>query len=615
MSDTSTRVQQESVQSMYNDYLNGSLLVNRRYQRKLVWTLEDKRLLVNTIIEGYPLPLILLAEVKTNSSNPHAREIVDGMQRLNAVFAFIENEFGILLEAGGEKNGRNKLKERKYYYFNLEALASTFAAKNKGVIIQKYPVLDVEASRKIAEYQIGTSSFSGTVQQVDEVFRRINSAGKKLSSQEIRQAGVLSPLAKMVRELSAYVRGDDSRFETLKLSEMADKSIVFETSGGNGIAASDTFWVKNGIFPQAALRESKDEEIILDILLDLVLDVTRSSTSDNRNKAYNKYSDINKEVESKFSLQDDAHYKDRFIFTYETLKSVLDGTGQQLRELLKARTNEQSLGRKFQILFLAIDRSLQQNKHITDPEEFAKKLQDVAPILKFPGGGKTFDVGTKIGFIDSLCGGLAPVFQEGSDRTAITERRFERDLADFPLETELFEIKALFGNPDDPSKNGFHQQLNKYIKIATAISNTCVDEHGVIYFGIADSRAAADKLVRDYGIAEPVECNGYYIVGTEYEVKAKGGVDAFKRQIQQYISNSSLVEKVYAERLSGSLQSFEYKRRIMWKLVPPLSTYPIRFDGAFYHRNGSTTPRVSGGSAEHNWHTTIYKSGQDTDLE
>ena len=435
MSDTSTRVQQESVQSMYNDYLNGSLLVNRRYQRKLVWTLEDKRLLVNTIIEGYPLPLILLAEVKTNSSNLHAREIVDGMQRLNAVFAFIENEFGILLEAGGEKNGRNKLKERKYYYFNLEALASTFAAKNKGVIIQKYPVLDVEASRKIAEYQIGTSSFSGTVQQVDEVFRRINSAGKKLSSQEIRQAGVLSPLAKMVRELSAYVRGDDSRFETLKLSEMADKSIVFETSGGNGIAASDTFWVKNGIFPQAALRESKDEEIILDILLDLVLDVTRSSTSDNRNKAYNKYSDINKEVESKFSLQDDAYYKDRFIFTYETLKSVLDGTGQQLRELLKARTNEQSLGRKFQILFLAIDRSLQQNKHITDPEEFAKKLQDVAPILKFPGGGKTFDVGTKIGFIDSLCGGLAPVFQEGSDRTAITERRFERDLAAFPLET------------------------------------------------------------------------------------------------------------------------------------------------------------------------------------
>ena len=168
MSETSTRVQQESVQSLYNDYLSGNLLVNRRYQRKLVWTLEDKRLLVNTIAEGYPLPLILLAEVKSRS-NSQAREIVDGMQRLNAIFAFIENEFGIVVdseehtaEAKDEQRAVNK--SAKHYYFNLEALASTFAAMKSGDITQGTPVLDLETSRRIVEYQIGTSSFSGTVQ-------------------------------------------------------------------------------------------------------------------------------------------------------------------------------------------------------------------------------------------------------------------------------------------------------------------------------------------------------------------------------------------------------------------------------------------------------------------
>ena len=618
MSETSTRVQQESVQSLYNDYLSGNLLVNRRYQRKLVWTLEDKRLLVNTIAEGYPLPLILLAEVKSRS-NSQAREIVDGMQRLNAIFAFIENEFGIVVdseehtaEAKDEQRAVNK--SAKHYYFNLEALASTFAAMKSGDITQGTPVLDLETSRRIVEYQIGTSSFSGTVQQVDEVFRRINSAGKKLSSQEVRQAGILSPLARMVRELSAYVRGDDSKFERLKLSEMADKSINFEISGTRGIPANDTFWVKNGVFPQTALRESKDEELILDILLDMILDDVRASTSENRNKAYSKNSDITKEIEANFELRGEEFYKNRFILTYETLRKALEQAKRPLKDLLKVQANEHSLGRKFQILFLTIDRFLQQNKHIADSDGFAEKLRKSSPQFNLPGGGKSFATQVKSRNIESLSGGLASVFQEGADRTVWTESSFERELANFPEETELFEKKAFFGNPDDSTKKGFQEQLDKYIMIAAAITNTCVDEHGVMYFGVADSKAHADDLARKYDIAEPIECNGHYVVGTEFEVKRKGGVDAFKQQLQGYISHSKKVDEVYAVKLSQSLQMFEYRGRIMWKMVPPLSKYPIKFDGAIYFRNGSTTPRVSPGEAEFDWQKSIYDPGVSTDL-
>ena len=32
----------ESVQRIYNYYLEEKLIVNRRYQRKLVWTIEEK---------------------------------------------------------------------------------------------------------------------------------------------------------------------------------------------------------------------------------------------------------------------------------------------------------------------------------------------------------------------------------------------------------------------------------------------------------------------------------------------------------------------------------------------------------------------------------------------
>jgi uncharacterized protein with ParB-like and HNH nuclease domain len=52
----------EAVQRAYNYYINGRLIVNRRYQRKLVWSIEEKRNFIDSLIKGFPVPLILLAE-------------------------------------------------------------------------------------------------------------------------------------------------------------------------------------------------------------------------------------------------------------------------------------------------------------------------------------------------------------------------------------------------------------------------------------------------------------------------------------------------------------------------------------------------------------------------
>ncbi|WP_442951683.1 DUF262 domain-containing protein [Paenibacillus sp. GYB003] len=56
----------------------GKLIVNRRYQRKLVWTKDEKSQLIDTMIKRYPLPLILLAEVEIDGVAKY--EIIDGMQ-------------------------------------------------------------------------------------------------------------------------------------------------------------------------------------------------------------------------------------------------------------------------------------------------------------------------------------------------------------------------------------------------------------------------------------------------------------------------------------------------------------------------------------------------------
>ena len=59
---TELTVQGQSLQSLYTQYSKDTFLVNRRYQRKLVWAVEEKERLVDSIAKNLPIPLILLAE-------------------------------------------------------------------------------------------------------------------------------------------------------------------------------------------------------------------------------------------------------------------------------------------------------------------------------------------------------------------------------------------------------------------------------------------------------------------------------------------------------------------------------------------------------------------------
>ena len=79
------------VERSYEDYRNDQYLVNRRYQRKLVWELEEKQAFIDSLANGYPVPLFLFA--KCDYKGQERSEIIDGMQRLNAVFSFIENDY------------------------------------------------------------------------------------------------------------------------------------------------------------------------------------------------------------------------------------------------------------------------------------------------------------------------------------------------------------------------------------------------------------------------------------------------------------------------------------------------------------------------------------------
>jgi hypothetical protein len=89
-----------SIQSLYRSFRDGTLIVNRQYQRKLVWTVGEKQQLIDSILKDYPLPLFLFADKGGPPGQQPTLEVIDGMQRLNAIFSYVEH--GFLLPKQGQ---------------------------------------------------------------------------------------------------------------------------------------------------------------------------------------------------------------------------------------------------------------------------------------------------------------------------------------------------------------------------------------------------------------------------------------------------------------------------------------------------------------------------------
>ena len=213
-----------TVSQIYDLFSSGRLIVNRKYQRKLCWSIEEKRNFMDTIMKGLPVPMLLLAS--TESGN---YEIIDGMQRLDAICTYVSQKYNL-------KDG----------YFNLESMPDTIEQKRVGSITQRAPILDSAKCKEIANYPLPVSIFpASNDDDVEEIFKRINSTGKHLSPQELRQVGVSTKFASLVRRLSSEIRGDVSE-DILLLKNMTNISLS-NYRLNYSISISDIFWVKNDI--------------------------------------------------------------------------------------------------------------------------------------------------------------------------------------------------------------------------------------------------------------------------------------------------------------------------------------------------------------------------------
>lgn len=76
-------------------YQKGKIILQPKFQRREVWSNKARSYLIDTIVRGLPVPKVYIRQKIDLNTKRSIREVVDGQQRLKAVFDFLDGNIVI----------------------------------------------------------------------------------------------------------------------------------------------------------------------------------------------------------------------------------------------------------------------------------------------------------------------------------------------------------------------------------------------------------------------------------------------------------------------------------------------------------------------------------------
>jgi hypothetical protein len=141
--------------------------IRPEYQRRLRWNNKQKSLLIESLLLNVPVPPVFFYE------NDLARyEVMDGQQRLNAIKEFLDNSFKLRgLEVLSSLNGRS------YLQLTPRVKRSLDRASISAIVVLHESQGRLKRAGTSRHYELRRF-----------VFERLNTGGRRLTAQEIRNA-------------------------------------------------------------------------------------------------------------------------------------------------------------------------------------------------------------------------------------------------------------------------------------------------------------------------------------------------------------------------------------------------------------------------------------------
>ena len=185
-------------------FLSNELILAAPFQRNPVWTNLQKSYLIDTILNGLPIPELYMQDLG-DEQGVERHIVVDGQQRIRAILEFVQGEYSL----EGDEVLR-KWQGLRFDDMSPDEKKDIFSYK---FVVRVLPAMEEEGVRKI--------------------FSRLNRNVVALNEQELRNATYWGPFIKTIQK----------------------------------IADDDQFWSESGIFSAADHRRMLDHEFISEIAI------------------------------------------------------------------------------------------------------------------------------------------------------------------------------------------------------------------------------------------------------------------------------------------------------------------------------------------------------------
>ncbi|MBK1986223.1 DUF262 domain-containing protein [Sphaerospermopsis aphanizomenoides BCCUSP55] len=264
------------IRSLKDQVDDETLVLADKFQRRRVWDDTKASRLIESLLLNVPIPVCYFAELE------HERySVIDGQQRLTAIYRFLNNEFALR----GLKV-RTELNRKRFHEIDVTDKRLINSRAIRCIVILKESHPDIKF----------------------DVFERLNTGSVRLNSQELRNSIYRGNLTDLIRELSQYeyfLKARNISILNRNLEDCVDKrmqdcelilrffAFYFRLNEYRGYLA--TFldeYLKSGIkFDTQKLEQHKQlfERVINDVYFVFDQHAFRRYTSDNRwEKAINR---------------------------------------------------------------------------------------------------------------------------------------------------------------------------------------------------------------------------------------------------------------------------------------------------------------------------------------
>ena len=166
-----TSADNRRVRQIISGIRTGAIIPRPDFQRNLVWSAKDKNSFIETVLKGFPFPEIYVALTDVDLETAEGAEmLVDGQQRVTTLFQYFSGADNLKLSPDILPY-RELSPEQQTEFMNYEV-----AVRNLGVV---------------------------TIEEIREVFRRINATSYALNAMEINNARYNGAMKAVADEISS----------------------------------------------------------------------------------------------------------------------------------------------------------------------------------------------------------------------------------------------------------------------------------------------------------------------------------------------------------------------------------------------------------------------------